>query len=82
MAPAGLSRGGERRAGFLLAQEGHQGAYPKEPGFPLPRESLGGRSKEAWVPACAGRTPRGTPKEAWVPAFAGMTPTGFLLSQE
>jgi hypothetical protein len=45
---AGLSRGGERRTGLLLAQEGH-----------------GGRCKEAWVPACAGRTPS--------PACAGMT---------
>jgi hypothetical protein len=44
---AGLSRGGERRTGLLLAQEGHWGAG---------RTQRGGH-KEAWVPAYAGMTP-------------------------
>jgi hypothetical protein len=31
------------------------------------------RKDTVWIPACAGKTPRGTPKEAWIPAYAGIT---------
>jgi hypothetical protein len=53
---AGLSRGGERRTGLLLAREGHGG--------PLTRRCLGHRrplprwGEAYWNPACAGRTLR------------------------
>jgi hypothetical protein len=33
------------------------------------------RKDTCWVPAYAGRRPRGTPKGAWIPAYAGMTPS-------
>jgi len=88
MAPAGLSRGGERRTGFLLAREGDEGAYPKEPGSLLsqgsdPLDSCL-RRKDTGVGAKKPGLPltqeghlldwrlRGN-DTCWAPAYAGMT---------
>jgi hypothetical protein len=60
---AGLSRGGERRTGLLLTQEGHCGPLTRPAwtaGHPLPRWGEAYRTA-----ACAGRTP--------APACAGRT---------